>query len=126
MPQNSPPRMILERKTDPSPDSSETYSVGCLQATSPSLLWLLRPLPERLIIMELSHQRRLYFVPQRPNGASVKWLFVVSNKHFLGVINLYAKVTVGTGVAAQTVLVWGCGGRALELEQAAVRLSPPP
>lgn len=59
--------------------------------------------------MELSHQRRLYFVPQRPNGASVKWLFAVSHKHFLGVINLYAKVTVGTGVAAQTVLAWGAG-----------------
>jgi hypothetical protein len=34
---------------------------------------------------------------------------VVSNKHFRGVINLYAKVTVRTGVVAQTVLAWGAG-----------------
>lgn len=80
--------------------------LGCFQATSPSLLWLLGSLPKQLIIMESSHQRRLYFVPQRPNGASGKRLFAVSNKHFLGVINLYAKVTVGTGVVAQTVLAW--------------------
>lgn len=59
--------------------------------------------------MELSHQRKLYFVPQRPNGASVKWLFTVSNKHFLGVINLYAKVTQGTRMAAQIALAPGGG-----------------
>lgn len=63
-------------------------------------------------------------MPQRPNGASVKWLFTASNERFLGVINLYAKVTLGTRMAAQIVLAW-VGGGVLELEQAAVRLSPP-
>lgn len=78
-------------------------------ATSSSLLWLPGSLPKRLII-EWSHQRKLYLVPQRPNGASVKWLFTASNERFLGVINLYAKVTLGTRMAAQIVLAWVGGG----------------
>lgn len=82
------------------------------------------PSPKRLIV-ELSHQRKLYFVPQRPNGASVKWLFMVSNEHFLGVINLYAKVTLGPQMAAQTVLAWVGAGAGVKLGQAAVRLRPP-
>lgn len=33
-----------------------------------------------------------------------------SNKHFLGVINLYAKVTLGIGMAA-SILATLCAGR---------------
>lgn len=127
-PQGSYPRMLLERKAGPSLDSSEalrSWGWPSLPPSQPSLLWLVRSLPKRLT-MGLSHQRKLYFVPQRPNGASEKQLFIVSNKHFLGVINLYAKVTLGIGVATQIVLAWGWGlGGVLELEQAAVRLRPP-
>lgn len=52
---------------------------------------------------------------------------MVSNKHFLGVINLYAKVTLGFGMAASipALLCTGLGmGQGQHLEQAADTLCP--
>lgn len=53
---------------------------------------------------------------------------MVSNKHFLGVINLYAEVTLGLGWQLQfqgrCELAWGWG-LGQQLEQAADSLGPP-